>query len=550
MNRFSSLLASVRPTTAARTVTAALLALATACGGTTTPAAGSGPALDTGATGDVTTSGDAAGGGDDSAATGNDSAVLTDGTVSGGSDAAGTDGGGKDAAKDAGKDILKKDTGPVVDKDNTPDGAAPVEVGTSAAPSQPASDTLDPTGDVDFFSFEGKKGQIAVVFIQAQALTTAFDPDTLDTIITLYGPDKKTPIGFNDDPPGRQNNDSELWTYLPENGTYYVRVEECWTWLEAHPQGNDVSCADPKEKGNTDYNISVGVFDDKDSGIVVDLEKGDTLGEATELPFEKNAQGKYMLMMVVGTFKGLVDIDVYHFKTPADMTVTQGRSVNFFEMHKAGPEGDGSTALMGSAWIASEATPTVMIAQSDLGKTTSISPPLTFGVGYFLFVSRAAGAATANEFYFIDASAGGSNPVEANDKGNDLASGAEAIATKANSFGSQQGFCEGDLPGGGKDVDWYSVKVPASAAGGKFYVYCDAQASGSGLRGFKVEAFTDAGTTPLANGSQVEAGDGVAIKEAISPSGGSTVYLKLSAASQAADVTSTFYRCGVALAAP
>ncbi len=463
-----------------------------------------------------------------------------------GTDATGT--GGDTSKPDVAKDTTKADIQVTVDPDNTPETAQALTPASTAAPGNPSSDQLSPVGDIDYWSFTGKKGDITYIFIQAQSLTTAFDPDTIDTVITLYGPDKKQ-IAFDDDPSGRANNDSELLTYLPADGTYYIRVEECWTWLGEHPEKTGVSCASPADKGNTDYNIGVVTLVDSDPGMIVEVEKGDTPADATELAYEKDTTGKYVTPTLLGTFKGIVDIDVYHFNVPTDMTVSQGRSAINFAMDAGGIDGNGSTAPMGLAWIASEATPTAMIAQVDLSQTDTLGPPLAFGTGYYLFVTRATGAATANEFYFFSAFAGGSNPVEANDSGNDAAGGAESI-TMAASNGNQQGFLEGDLLKSGADVDWWVATVPAGVGGGALGVYCGAQSLGSGLRSFKVDAYSDAGITAISGGSQVEPAAGVAITTLKSPADGAKVYFKFSAASQAADVSSTFYRCGVVMQAP
>ncbi len=520
MNRLNLSLVGVRRAVTTLTAGLAIAASVAACGSSSDT--GPGAATDTTVTdtqADTTT-------GTDAVSTGNDTT----------------------AKPDVAKDTIKADIQTVVDNDNTPETAQALTVASTAAPGNPSSDTLDPTGDIDYWSFQGKKGDITYIYIQAQALTTAFDPDTLDTVITLYGPDKKQ-IAFDDDPIGRANNDSELLTYLPADGTYYVRVEECWTWLAEHPEKTGVSCADPKDKSNTDYNIGVITFVDSDPGIVVEIEKGDTITEATEVPWEKDTQGKYVSPTMVGTFKGIVDIDVYHFNVPTDITVSQGRSSIDFTLATGGVDGNGSTAVFGTAWLASEATPTAQIANVDLSTSDTIGPPITFGKGYYLYVIRASGAFTTNEFYFIDAFAGGSNPVETNESGNDVATGAESVKVAANS-GSQSGYLEGDLIKGGADVDWWSVAVPTGFGGGALGVYCGAQSVGSGLRGFKVDLYSDAGKTAITGGSQVEPAAGVAITTLKSTADGTTLYLKFSATSQAADVSSSYYRCGVVFQAP
>ena len=139
--------------------------------------------------------------------------------------------------------------------------------------------------------------------------------------------------------------------------------------------------------------------------------------------------------------------------------------------------------------------------------------------------------------------------METNDSANDAATGAEVIKVAANN-GNQSGYLEGDLLKSGADVDWWTATVPTGMGGGAMAVYCGAQSLGSGLRSFKVDLYSDAGTTAIANGSQVEPAAGVAITTLKSTADGTPLYIKFSAASQATDVSSTFYRCGIVFQAP
>lgn len=478
--------------------------------------------------------------------------TTDDAVVDAAQDVAGTDATTTDAPKDAGKDTTKKDTGPVVDPDDKPETATAVTIGTTASPTSATADQLDPTGDVDYWKFEGKKGQLISIFLQAQGLQggVAFDADTLDTVMTLYGPDKQQ-IAFNDDPSTRVNNDSEILTVLPADGTYYVRVEECWTWLAAHPQKGGISCGGTADKGNVDYSIFVGSFQKGDAGIVWETETGDTLKEATELPYVKDAKtAKYTAPTLVASFKGVVDTDVYHITTPGDVTATAGsRSTLFANLQKGGVDGNGSTAPMGLAWLASQATPTVMIAETDLAKADQLAPPIKPNTGYFIYVTRATGAATTNEFYLMDFYVGDGNPLEKAEAANDKAAGAEAVTLQNTTSGGKGGFVEGDLISSGADVDWWSLPVPSGFGSGTFYIVCGAQSNGSGLRGFKAEAFS-APTTAITGGSATEAADGLVLDKLPTPADGGTILVKFTATSQASDVTSTYYRCGIGFAAP
>lgn len=475
-----------------------------------------------------------------------DTATVTDTGGGGGSD---TTTGGDTVKADAGKDIVKKDVQAPPDNDKVIDGAMDLVF------AEPSSETLDPVGDVDYWKFTGKKGQIIAIYLEAQSMTTAFDADTLDTIMTVYGPDKKQ-LAFNDDPQGRTNNDSYINLVLPEDGTYYVRVEECWTWLNDHPQGNGVSCADPQEKGNVDYNINVVEWDKSIASFNMEA-PGDNgaAAKAQEVAITKGQNGNYIGASMVGTFEGVIDIDVYHFAVPADATkqVTSGRPSIQADLDKPGTEGNGSTAKMGSVWLTSDTTPTVMLAMSDFATADTVSAPAPFGAGYFLFVSRVGGspAMTANEYYWLFFGFGGSNPIETAESANDAAAGAEATKQEKTTTGDAGFYLEGDLIGGAKDTDWWKINVPAGTEGGKFYVFCAAQSVGSGLRDLKAEIFTDA-TTPLAGGSATEKPDGLSYGDAglTIPAAGGTLYLKLTAGSQAADVTSSYYRCGSVFRAP
>ena len=524
MNRLNPTFASVRRALSIMTTGLAIAAALSACGTTDTTG--------TGGTSDAI------------------SDVLAD--TGAGTDATSSD--AADVAKDVPKDVKKADIQVAADPDNTPETATAIDLSPASTPTQPASDTLDPTGDVDYFSFAGTKGQVVYFRVAAQTLSNVnkpYDPDTVDVIMTVLGPDKQQ-IAFNDDPLGGGSNDSEIVTVLPSDGTYYVRVEECNTWLAAHPQAGNVGCGTP-DKSNTDYTLSVLSLTDGAGTLHAEKETGDTEKEATELPYAKFTDGKYYATFLMGTFKGIVDVDVYHFTVPADYPVTDPTargSINL-KMFPGTTNGDGSSAPMGTAWLASDAAPTAMLAQIDLAKSNALEPPIKFGKGYFFFTVRASGAFTDREFYFFNFYAGEGNPVETKESANDVATGAETAKSGQTVGGGQAGFIEGDIINGAKDVDWWVWNVPAGSGGGQLFAVCGSQSVGSGTRSFKIELFSDAGKTPITSGSQVEdVTKGIYIDKLVAPADGGTVYIKVTAGSQAADVSSSFYRCGVGITAP
>jgi hypothetical protein len=450
-----------------------------------------------------------------------------------------TDTGKTDTGKvDAGKDV------PVVAEDDDKiEGATEIQSG-----GQPVEDALEATGDVDWYKFTGKKGDLIFLSI-ATAQTNdklPFDKDTIDAVLTLYGPDKKR-IAYNDDPTPRSTNDSAMWSVLPADGDYYVQVTECQTWLTANPTGG-AACAEPHDKTNTDYSLSFGVIDlSKAKSIIKDTEKGDDAASANVVPWAKGADGKYVAPLLFGTFSSATDVDVYKVTIPAELTATTkaDRTVIGFEGLAGGEQGDGSTADPGIAWIASEATPTAPIAQVDLA-TGQLNVPLPFGQTYFLFVQHAPGGKTgANDFYIISNTAFGSNPLEKNDAGNDKPEGAEVLASQKTGSGANGFYFEGDLLKSGKDVDHFKWAVPAGDF--DFYVYCGAQNEGSGLRGFKVEVLDESGAALSGGGVTESADKGIILNKDkfVPPATAKNLMVRLTADHQDDKVSSTFYRCVV-----
>jgi hypothetical protein len=121
---------------------------------------------------------------------------------------------------------------------------------------------------------------------------------------------------------------------------------------------------------------------------------------------------------------------------------------------------------------------------------------------------------------------------------NDTANMAEALTV---AMGTQSFFVEGDLKLAPADVDFFSMVVPTGMT--KANMICGAQRSGSGLRSFKMSLIGKDKTTVIKTG--VEAADKDLVLQDMNVTAGDTVYLKVEAGSQAADVTSAFYRCGV-----
>ncbi|HXF05773.1 MAG TPA: DVUA0089 family protein [Blastocatellia bacterium] len=78
--------------------------------------------------------------------------------------------------------------------------------------------TINPAGDVDFFVFDGRRGQQLLVDIDAQTLTP---PSSLDSVVTLMD-SRGNQLAENDDADG--SLDSRLQVTLPSTGRYLIRI--------------------------------------------------------------------------------------------------------------------------------------------------------------------------------------------------------------------------------------------------------------------------------------------------------------------------------------
>lgn len=107
---------------------------------------------------------------------------------------------------------------------------------------------------------------------------TGFDPDTIDGIITLYDSNKKQ-IAENHNPPTFSSTDPTLFTILPADGKYYIRVAECWDWA-SNPEN---SCLGTKDKSSTLYTVFGSSLDPAQKGNIEDQEKGNDAASANEI---------------------------------------------------------------------------------------------------------------------------------------------------------------------------------------------------------------------------------------------------------------------------
>jgi hypothetical protein len=403
---------------------------------------------------------------------------------------------------------------------------------------EPVMGDLAVTGQRDFYRFLGKKGQVVMVDIDAQFLDDAeYDPTYIDPVVTLFDA-AGVQVAQNDDPIEYSTNDSRLYTILPADGEYCVRVAECWTVL-TNPAA---MCQGERDKLVTSYDILLEeIVDAPGDSSSVEVEAGDDATSATAIEYGTTTDDFYTFW---GTFRDQADIDVWSFTMPTDLDLPAGvRSNGRFHVNMPdGPIGSGSTSPTGRVWVAEAAAPDVVLAEVDARENQSLSPPLKLGTPYLFFVERPVGEPHLNDFYFVRHLPRWGNPVE-------LETGVGANDTPATAEPLKQSnaglYIEGDLAMGAQDVDHFIVTVPSGKVA---KASCGAQRVGSGLRGLKLSLLA-MDESLLA--TDIPESETYSPRVSITPFKDDTeVVLKVKASSQDPMVAGTFYRCGVRFIEP
>jgi len=420
--------------------------------------------------------------------------------------------------------------------------------------------TLEPVeDDEDFYTFDGAANIYFQILTDSKPDADEFDPTYPDLVITLYKDNNGTweQIARNDDPTPRFSNDSELYTVLPADGKYCVKVSECSKEFGAN------LCSNPADITSFAYTIAGGTIDaSKVNGVVQEVEPNDMAANATLMEYEKVANMmRYYSTLSYGGFSSPTDVDIYAFKVPMDQSVPSGRAVCNFDFFPFGVNGNGSSVESGGlAYITTAADPTKKIAQVEFtaadpksGELPSIGVPCTFGTDYLFFLERTMGATKgANDFNMFTHIGGGSNPLEketdAMPNSNDDFMVAETLATQNNMDGTFSFFVDGDISKAPMDIDVFAIDAKAGANLATISVACGAQRSGSGLRDFKATVLDDKGNPVSMAIATESATSSIFIDKRTIPAGAVKLFLQVEAASQDPNVSSTFYRCGIHLA--
>jgi hypothetical protein len=451
------------------------------------------------------------------------------------------------AAGDLGTD-QKKDAG----KASCPSTVAAAETLKLTGSDTELAGTLDdPAKSACYYKLTGVKGAYFYVVTTAKTGSDPFDATYVDTVVTLLDGNQQ-PIATNDDPTPTTGNDAELFTRLPADGTFYVKVTEC------HAKADPSRCGPASSITHKGFTVQAlllmqgGASSPQYTFAVADVEPNETSDSAIAIPYVKGTAG-YAPSVILGLFESTTDVDVYTIKLPADSPVGVGqRALGYAIPLPWGANGNGSSAPLGKIWIVDPADASHHLAELDASQGEPIgklSPPLKLDTAYYLYVTRAAGTAGSNEFYYVVHEAMRSNPLESDESGgpkNDTVATAEALsATSASNPNAY--YIEGDLSTA-TDVDYFSAAVPTGLTKNTVNLSCGSQREGSGLRGLRGTVFRSDGTTLLAADSAAteSATDRLLLQSLPLGTETSKVVLKLEATqARDANITGTYWRCAL-----
>ncbi len=398
---------------------------------------------------------------------------------------------------------------------------------------------LDPADeDVDFFSFTGTAGPW-LIFADAKPDDDPFADGYLDVVVTVFDSNGMQ-IAQNDDPFPRNSQDSSIYTILPSNGTYYVKVEEFCVFA---PAG---TC--PATYFDDLSDLAFGVFalplDPTENSTVPEAtEPNDTVATGAVMEYETTGTaGEYYLSIAYGEWATTPDTDGIAFTVPADLAFgAETRPSATFVFPPPSTDGNGSSLEPGV--IEALDSNGIVVSRFDMSAETSdpdraeLNFPVTPGSTYFLRATNGPAAADGGApFYFAIHGNGGGNPVETAEAGNNNLLTAEALspATGVDSY-----FVEGDI--GPADLDHFSISVLDAYVS----VSCSSARYGSGVQNFEATILkaSDGTTLSVASNDTESLTESLLIQDI--PTGGETaLVVRLEKSGQDATNTGTQYRCG------
>ncbi|MCA9513617.1 MAG: hypothetical protein KC635_01625 [Myxococcales bacterium] len=414
-----------------------------------------------------------------------------------------------------------------------------------------SSGELTNVGEYDVYRFSGTAGQVIRVTLSTPG--AAFNTDGIDAVVSIHKVTDGKTVAIGDDALFANDFDSDVLTMLPETGSYYILVRDCWTYQGERPD-QDFGCYLPIAKTQRSYTIAVG---DLSTSVTRDAENGDDEQNPTALAFPRSG-GNYAGVVALGTYEDATDVDVYAITVPGDLGISglAGQSyraemvVRGFRGGVTGPYGSGSAAEMGEVRLTTADAPGRIIARlSEVDEDSVLHVPVVRGTDYLLWVTAGndpAPTGSERDFYFVGAAPDRSFLLER--ATNDSLETAEEVKEVYTDDTQLVFQFAGDLDPVETDVDYYSF--PIANPKRKIDVVCWAASLGSGLQGLTATLYETNGTA-IQNGSATDSQSRPAVISGIFPSATATaVILKVSATGGAADTTSRHYECQVVLGVP
>lgn len=376
--------------------------------------------------------------------------------------------------------------------------------------------------DVDYYKLMGMKGDAVVL-----------DYGLDFAQVAILGPSQQV-IVDNDFDYGQPTMNHRMVTILPEDGTYWVRIEDAWS-SSVLPYVLEVKRLD---EGSPTYAFEA-------AGTVTDTNNGSPGSNNVAVKYEKDpVYGGYMISTVYGVFDDQSDVDVFELSIPAN--AASEPAVASFYPWPPGVHGNGSEVGAGRISII-DGIDLSTVAALDLsagvqrisGRGPRIQAPLALAKTYYLQVERTAPGPLGRDFYFIDhdtTSAYDWEHIESQSPFN-------GQPTTAEDLGQGSTFSYNDILGNLEpaltDIDYFKIGIPTNAQ--TFDIGCWASRIGSGIQGIHVDVYGESNTqTPAFSADETE----YAKTMSLSLLGSDTTLLfRVSAIGQDPSVTGTYYWC-------
>jgi cysteine-rich repeat protein len=369
---------------------------------------------------------------------------------------------------------------------------------------------INPARDLDYVQFEG----VAGAWMMIHTIANARDDNTMvDTVVTLYDANRNQ-IAESDDATPRVSTDSELFTRLPADGTYYIRVMEFSHWRPGQP---------PEGSPRYTYELRLTPLADNRPRVVLAAENGDA---STAL----EAGGS---RLILADFNAADDVDNF------SLTLAEGFPRFSAAIMPSGTTGHGSAQVAARLELIDEQDRVVARIDQTVGRY-DLAPYASAG-NFRLRLTPLNFRPGSNAFYTIKFAVSAGNPREDDNDANNERGGAQALTMNRTTNGSS-GFIGNDL--GPNDIDFFSFPAVRNQT---VTIVCSSAHHGTSLRWLTADVQNGQGQTI---GRATETDDAMVLMRNIRLADAGTHYLRLSASGHEQQILNAGARCGVHITNP